>query len=62
MKAFVIISCLAVLVVLIAGLYSMWKGGEFSRKWSNKLMRLRVALQAIAIVIIMVGFYVARHH
>jgi hypothetical protein len=62
MKAFVIISCLAVLVVLIAGLYSMWKGGEFSRKWSNKLMRLRVALQAVAIVIIMVAFFLARHH
>ncbi|MFZ1989181.1 MAG: twin transmembrane helix small protein, partial [Alphaproteobacteria bacterium] len=53
---------LAVLAVLIAGLYSMWRGGEFSRKWSNKLMRLRVMLQAVAIVIIMIGFFFARHH
>jgi len=62
MKAFVIISCLAVLAALIAGLYSMWKGGEFSRKWSNKLMRLRVALQFVAIIIIMVAFFMSRHH
>ena len=62
MKTAVIFACLAVLAVLIAGLYSMWKGGDFSRKWSNKLMRLRVALQAVAIVIIMIGFFLARHH
>ena len=62
MKIAVIIACLAVLVVLIAGLYSMWRGGDFSRKWSNKLMRLRVMLQAVAIVIIMIGFFFARHH
>jgi len=61
MKIAVIIACLAVLAVLIAGLYSMWRGGEFSRKWSNKLMRLRVMLQAVAIVIIMIGFFLARH-
>ncbi|HXZ67757.1 MAG TPA: twin transmembrane helix small protein [Alphaproteobacteria bacterium] len=61
MKIAVIIACLAVLAVLIAGLYSMWKGGDFSRKWSNKLMRLRVMLQAIAIAIIMIGFFLARH-
>ncbi len=62
MKVAVIIACLAVLVVLILGLYSMWRGGDFSRKWSNKLMRLRVALQAVAIVIIMIGFFLSRHH
>ena len=62
MKTAVIFACLAVLAVLIAGLYSMGKGGDFSRKWSNKLMRLRVALQAVAIVIIMIGFFLARHH
>jgi uncharacterized membrane protein affecting hemolysin expression len=62
MTTVVIIACLAVLVVLCAGLYSMWRGGDFSRQWSNKLMRLRVALQALAIAIIMIGFFLARHH
>ena len=62
MKIAVIIACLAVLAVLMAGLYSMWRGGDFNRKWSNKLMRLRVMLQAVAIVIIMIGFFIARHH
>lgn len=62
MKVLVIIACLAVLGVLATGLYSMWRGGEFNRKWSNKLMRLRVALQAVAIVIIMLALFLSRQH
>ena len=51
------ISLLAVLAVLGTGLYAMFKGGEFNRKYSNKLMRLRITLQFIAIVIIMSALY-----
>lgn len=40
----------AVLVVLLIGVFSMARGGEFRDRWSNKLMRLRVLLQAIAIL------------
>jgi hypothetical protein len=42
----------AVAITLGFGIYSMMRGGEFALKWSNKLMRLRIALQAVAIVII----------
>lgn len=38
-------------LVLFVGLFAMLRGGEFNRKYSNKLMRLRVLLQAIAIAI-----------
>ena len=51
------ISLLAILAVLGTGLYAMFKGGDFNRKYSNKLMRLRITLQFIAIVIIMSALY-----
>lgn len=43
----------AVFIVLCRGLYSLFRGGDFARSNSNKLMRLRVALQFVAIVVIM---------
>ena len=42
-----------VFIVLCLGLYTLWRGGDTARTWSNKLMRIRVLAQAIAIVIIM---------
>ncbi len=42
-----------VALILMAGLYTLWKGGDVSRTWSNRLMRLRVLAQFIAIIIIM---------
>ena len=46
----------AVAIVLLLGLFNMMMGG--SAKTSQKLMRLRVLLQAIAIVIIMITLWV----
>ena len=46
---------IAVGVVLILGIGTLFKGGETSKKHSNKLMQLRVLLQFIAIIIL-VGF------
>ena len=40
----------AVAVVLIMGIYTLFKGGNTSKKYSNKLMQLRVLFQFIAIV------------
>ena len=51
------ISLLAVLAVLGTGIYAMFKGGDSNKKYSNKLMRLRITLQFIAIVIIMSALY-----
>ncbi len=42
-----------VALILMAGLYTLWKGGDVSRTWSNRLMRLRVLAQFIAIIVIM---------
>jgi hypothetical protein len=46
----------AVAVVLVLGLVNMLRGG--SPNWSQTLMRWRVALQFIAIVIIMLFVWV----
>jgi hypothetical protein len=44
------LAMLAVLGSLVIGLASMVKGGEFNRKYGNRLMRARVGLQAVALV------------
>jgi len=47
------VACLAVLAVLLFGFASFARGGEFNMKYANKIMRLRVLLQFIAVVVIM---------
>ena len=47
-------------LVLFAGLFSMARGGEFNRKYGNRLMRLRVLFQAIAIAILAIVLYFAK--
>lgn len=39
--------------VLLVGLYSLFRGGDFARSYSNKIMRLRIVAQFVAIVLIM---------
>jgi|TARA_B110000971_G_scaffold106733_1_gene109438 heme/copper-type cytochrome/quinol oxidase subunit 2 len=47
----------SVAVVLLLGLYTLFKGGETSKKYSNKLMQLRVLLQFIAVIILVLLAY-----
>jgi heme/copper-type cytochrome/quinol oxidase subunit 2 len=47
----------SVAVVLLLGLYTLFKGGETSKKYSNKLMQLRVLLQFIAIIVLVLLAY-----
>jgi hypothetical protein len=49
------LACLAVLGVLMVGVLGFARGGEFNRKYANKIMRLRLLMQFIAVVLI-VGF------
>lgn len=46
------IALAAVAITLGFGIYSLFRGGDFARSNSNKLMRLRVALQFVAILIL----------
>jgi len=47
------IAMLATLGALGFGIYSLAKGGDFAKNNSNRLMRLRVLFQAIAIALMM---------
>ncbi|MDC0179067.1 twin transmembrane helix small protein [Candidatus Pelagibacter sp.] len=54
-KILSIVLLLAVGIVLILGIGTLFKGGEVSKKYSNKLMQLRVLLQFVAILVL-IGF------
>jgi hypothetical protein len=52
----------AVALVLAFGIYTLFRGGDFGRSYSNKLMRLRVVMQALAIAVLMGAvWWRARH-
>ena len=48
---------IAVGIVLVLGIGTLFKGGETSKKYSNKLMQLRVLLQFIAIMALVAFAY-----
>jgi len=56
-----VIAMLATVGVLFAGLIGMARGGEFQAKWSNKLMRMRVLFQGIAIVLLIAVAWAFQH-
>jgi uncharacterized membrane protein affecting hemolysin expression len=56
----VIVACLAVLIVLMVGVGGFSQGGEFNKKYANKIMRLRIILQALAIILILLFVYIKK--
>lgn len=50
------LALLAVFATLCVGLYSLFRGGDFARSNSNKLMRLRVLLQFVAVLLLVAAF------
>lgn len=54
---FIGVAVAMVALILLAGLYTLWAGGEVSRNWSNRLMRMRVVAQALAVLIILTVLY-----
>ena len=53
----IILAIAAVAVTLAFGIRSLYQTGPEARSRSNKLMRLRVALQAVAIVLLVTGMW-----
>ena len=47
----------AVAIVLVMGIYTLFKGGSTSKKYSNKLMQYRVLFQLIAIIVLVCFAY-----
>ena len=56
-KFLVALGLVAVALILVSGLYTLWIGGETSRNWSNRLMRMRVLAQFITVLIILAVLY-----
>ena len=54
----IIIGLILVFIVVIIGLVSMLLKGDFNKKYSNKLMRLRVITQGIIILIFALVFLI----
>ena len=52
---------LVVVAVLFVGIYALFRGGDFGRSYSNKLMRLRVVAQAVAILAIVAAVWWRQH-
>jgi uncharacterized membrane protein affecting hemolysin expression len=55
-----LLACLVVLVILLMGINSFRKGGEYARQNSNKFMRWRLIAQFVAVVLILAFVYFRR--
>ena len=51
-----IVFALATLVTLLVGVFGLGSGGAFNQRYANKLMRLRVILQGLAIASLVLAF------
>ena len=49
------LAALITLGILVAGMGSMIRGGEFNQKYGNKLMQWRVVAQAVALGLVMLA-------
>ncbi|MFO1141874.1 MAG: twin transmembrane helix small protein [Amaricoccus sp.] len=58
--AIVAIACLAVVAVLLVGVGGFARGGEFNRRNANRIMRLRLLLQFVAVLLIVTYVYLSR--
>ena len=47
-------------LILLTGIGGFAKGGNFNRKYANKVMRARIVAQAIAIALILLYVYLRR--
>ena len=56
-KILSIVFLIVVAVVLILGIGTLFKGGDTSKKHSNKLMQYRVLFQFIAIIVLVCFAY-----
>lgn len=52
LSALLVVALILVLGVLATGVFVFARGGAANAKWSNRLMNLRVAAQAVAVLIL----------
>ncbi len=55
-----IVSMVLALLMVVIGVIAMAKNGNFNKKHSNKLMRMRVLFQGIAVLVFAAILYLSR--
>jgi len=56
----VVVAVLLVLAVLVFGLLTFMRGGEFNRKYGNKIMQARIVAQVLAVLVILLYVFLRR--
>ena len=56
----VLFACAAVAMILLFGIGTFGKGGEFNRKYANKIMRWRIGAQFVAVILILAFVFFRR--
>ena len=54
----VVFAMAAVAIILMIGIGGFGRGGEFNRKYANKLMRMRIIAQFVAVVLILLFVFI----
>ncbi|MGH6951345.1 MAG: twin transmembrane helix small protein [Vitreimonas sp.] len=53
---------IVVFLTLCFGIYTLFRGGDFARSWSNKAMRFRVLAQFVVILILIAAMLWSRNN
>ena len=61
MQIILVLFMAATLVVVVVGVIAMAVNGKLNKNHSNKLMRLRVLFQAIAVLVFVIIIWLARN-
>ncbi len=56
----ILLAVAVVVIILSIGIGGFAKGGSFNHKYGNKMMRLRLLAQFVAVVLILAYVYVSR--
>jgi len=60
LSVLIILGLGATLVVLGVGIVAMFRGGEFNRRYGNKLMRTRIIVQGATVLFLVLAFLLLR--
>lgn len=56
----VAVACAVVVVILMVGVGGFARGGAFNAKYANKIMRLRLLAQFVAVILILVFVWASK--
>lgn len=54
----VVLAMATVAIIMLIGIGGFGRGGDFNRKHANKIMRMRIIAQFVAVVLILLFVYI----